>query len=104
MEIASIFLRAQFYKSLDNITFDLAVKNLMHINGSLGGVFIYRCASRYRHRLVVFLNFIFLNENLRLLIWTLLKPTSLNDNKPALIQVMAWRRRGDKPLSESMMA
>ena len=26
------------------------------------------------------------------------------DNKPALVQVMAWRRKGDKPLPEPMMA
>ena len=26
------------------------------------------------------------------------------DNKPALIHIMAWRRPGDKPLSEPMMA
>ena len=25
------------------------------------------------------------------------------DNIPALVQIMAWRRRGDKPLSELMM-
>ena len=25
------------------------------------------------------------------------------DNKPALVQVMAWRRTGDKPLPEPMM-
>ena len=27
----------------------------------------------------------------------------LIDNKPALVQIMAWRRPGDKPLSEPMM-
>ena len=30
-------------------------------------------------------------------------PGSLIDNKPALVQVMAWRRTGDKPLSAPMM-
>ena len=25
------------------------------------------------------------------------------DNKPALVQVMAWRRTGDKPLPELML-
>ena len=25
------------------------------------------------------------------------------DNKPALVQVMAWRRTGNKPLPESML-
>ena len=28
---------------------------------------------------------------------------SLIDNKPALVQVMAWRRQGDKPLPELLM-
>ena len=31
-------------------------------------------------------------------------PRSPIDNKPALVQVMAWRRTGDKPLHESMLA
>ena len=26
------------------------------------------------------------------------------NNKPVLVQIMAWRRSGDKPLSEPMMA
>ena len=48
---------------------------------------------------------IFLNENL----WTLLKislkifPKVRINNIPALVQIMAWRRPGDKPLSEPMM-
>ena len=48
---------------------------------------------------------IFLNENDRITIQISLKfvlegPT---DNKPALVQVMAWRRSGDKPLPEPMV-
>ena len=48
---------------------------------------------------------IFLNENDRIPIQISLKfvPRSPIDNKPALIQVMAWRRPGDKPLPETMM-
>ena len=30
-------------------------------------------------------------------------PTSLVDNNPALVQVMAWRQTGDKPLPEPML-
>ena len=30
-------------------------------------------------------------------------PRSLIDNKPALVQVMAWRQTGDKPLPEPMI-
>ena len=48
---------------------------------------------------------IFLNENVWIPIKISLKPVS-NDpinNIPALVQIMAWRRPGDKPLSEPMM-
>ena len=49
---------------------------------------------------------IFLNENDRISIKISLKfaPRSPIDNKPALVQVMAWHRIGDKPLPEPMMA
>ena len=48
---------------------------------------------------------IFLNENGRILIQISLKfvPRSPIDNNPALVQVMVWRRAGDKPLPEPMM-
>ena len=51
------------------------------------------------------LKYIFLNEN----VWISLKiplkvvPRGPNNNIPALVQIMAWRRSGDKPLSEPMM-
>ena len=46
-----------------------------------------------------------LNENDRIPIQISLKffPRSPIDYKPALVQVMAWRRRGDKPLPEPML-
>ena len=49
---------------------------------------------------------IFLNENNKMPIQISLKhvPRMPIDNKPALFQVMAWRRTGDKPLPEPMMA
>ena len=48
---------------------------------------------------------IFLNENIRISIKILLKfvPKVPINNIPALVQIMAWRRPGDKPLSEPMM-
>ena len=48
---------------------------------------------------------IFLNENVWISIKISLKfvPEGLINNIPALIQIMAWRRLGDKPLSEAMM-
>ena len=46
----------------------------------------------------------FLNVNDKIPIQISLKfiPTSPIDNKPTLVQVMAWRRTGDKQLSEPM--
>ena len=48
---------------------------------------------------------IFMDENVRILTNISLKfvPKGLINNIPALSQIMAWRRPGDKPLSEPMM-
>ena len=48
---------------------------------------------------------IFLNENAWILIKILLKfvPKGPINKIPTLVQIMAWRRSGDKPLSEPMM-
>ena len=49
---------------------------------------------------------IFLNENFRLWNKISLKfvPNGPINNIPALVEIMAWRRPGDKPLSEPMLA
>ena len=48
---------------------------------------------------------VFSNENFRITIQISLKfvPMSPTHNTTALVQVMAWRRTGDKPLSEQML-
>ena len=48
---------------------------------------------------------IFMNENIWISTNILLKfvPKGLINNIPALVQIMAWRQPGDKPLSELMM-
>ena len=48
---------------------------------------------------------VFLNENIWVPIKISLKfvPKGPVNNIPALVQIMAWRRPGDKPLSEPMM-
>ena len=48
---------------------------------------------------------IFMNENVRISISISLKfvPEGPINNIPALVQIMAWRRPGNKPLSEPMM-
>ena len=47
----------------------------------------------------------FLDENVRISIQISLKfvPKGSNDNKPAVVLVMAWRWIGDKPLSEPIL-
>ena len=48
---------------------------------------------------------IFLNENVWIWIKISLKfvPKGPHNNIPSLVQIMAWRRPGDKPLSEAMI-
>ena len=48
---------------------------------------------------------IFLSENIRISSKITLKfvPTGPVNNIPALVQIVAWRRSGEKPLSEPMM-
>ena len=48
---------------------------------------------------------IFFNENDRIQIRISLKFASRSqiDDKPALVQVMAWQRTGDKPLPEPLL-
>ena len=48
---------------------------------------------------------IFLNENVRISIKISQKlvPKGPINNNPAMVQIMAWRRSGDKPLSEPMI-
>ena len=48
---------------------------------------------------------IFLNENIRIAMKISLKfvPNGPINNNPELVQIMAWRRSGDKPISEPMM-
>ena len=49
--------------------------------------------------------YIFMNENDRIRIRISLKfvPRSPIDNKPTLVQIMAWHQRSDKPLPELML-
>ena len=46
-----------------------------------------------------------MNEKFDILIKISLKfvPKGLIDNNPALVEIMAWRQIGDKPLSEPML-
>ena len=57
------------------------------------------------HHLADVFKCIFLNENVWILLNISLKfvPMVRINNIPSLVQIMAWRRSGDKPLSEPMM-
>ena len=48
---------------------------------------------------------IFMDENIWIVIDISLRivPKGSINNIPALVQIMAWRRPGDKPLSEAMI-
>ena len=49
---------------------------------------------------------IFVNENVGIFIKISLKSVLYGpiNNKPTLVQIMAWHQAGDEPLSESLMA
>ena len=75
---------------------------------------IIRCAGSFntlrprqngRHFADDIFKYIFLNENVWIPIRISLKfvPKGPINNIPSLVQIMAWRRPGDKPLSETMM-
>ena len=55
---------------------------------------------------MIFSNQFFLYESCIILIQISLKfvPKGSINNKPALVQIMAWHQTGNKPLSEPMMA
>ena len=64
-----------------------------------------RLRQNRRHFADDIFKWIFLNENVQISIRTSLKfvPRGPINNIPALVQIMAWRRPGDKPLSEPMI-
>ena len=68
-------------------------------------LYLIEAETNGRHFADDIFNSIFLNENVWTPITISLKfvPKGLSNNIPALVQIMAWRRPGDKPLSEPMM-
>ena len=81
-------------------------KHLILFFAVLGsGINTLRPRQNGRHFAEDTFNRIFVNENVRISIKFSLKfvPKGPNNNIPALVQIMAWRRPGDKPLSEPVM-
>ena len=75
------------------------------VGGSLGYVNTLRPRQNGRHFADDIFKCIFPNENIWISIQFSPKfvPKGPINNIPALVQIMAWRRLGDKPLSELMM-
>ena len=72
---------------------------------SIGSVNTLRPRQDWRHFADDIFKCIFLNENVWIPIKISLKfvPKGPINNIPAVVQIMTWRRPGDKPLSEPMM-
>ena len=79
--------------------------NVDHFVSGSHGVNTLRPRKNRRHWADNIFECIFLNEN----VWNPIKislkfvPKGSINNIPALVQIMAWRRPGDKPLSEPLM-
>ena len=84
-----------------------------YFHSSLQGIITHPCTNlttleprqNGRHFADDMFSCIFLHENIWITIEISLKyvPKGSINNNPALFQIMAWRRPGDKPLSEPMM-
>ena len=79
----------------------LAVVCMVNNINSIGSFNTLRPRQNGRHFADDTFNCIFVNENVRISIKFSLKfvPKGPINNIPALVQIMAWRRPGDKPLS-----
>ena len=69
------------------------------INQTRNGINTLRPRQNGRHLSDAIFKCIFVNENVLISIRISLKfvPKGPNNNIPALVQIMAWRRLGDKP-------
>ena len=87
-----------FYILLSTSAFLFCLQQIQHVN-------TLRPGQDGRHFADDSFTCIFFNENWCILIKFSLKYVRKGpiDNNRALVQIMAWRRSGDKPLSESMM-
>ena len=83
----------------------LALREVITRTISLSQVNTLRPRQNGRHFADDIFKYIFLNENVWIPIRISLKfvPKGPINNIPALVQIMAWRRPGDKPLSEPVM-
>ena len=104
---AILFLKSASLISLDEMQRSSMYKHIEWMIAVLGRqntVTTLRPRQNGRHFPDIF-KWIFLNENAWMSIEISLKfvPKGPINKLPALVQIMAWRRSGDKPLSEPMM-
>ena len=94
--------KAIFKKAKRQRSWSIQQQQLVEHNGYLNTL---RPGQNGRHFPDDHLKCIFLNENIWISIHISLKfaPKGRINNIPALVRIMAWRRLGDKPLSEPMM-
>ena len=90
------------HAQLRHVLANICICHTMYVNESLNTM---RPRQNGRHFADDTFNRIFLNENVRISIKFSLKfvPKGPINKIPALFQIMAWRRPGDKPLSGPMM-
>ena len=90
-------------KSAHNVTY--SIHHVSHVSKVSDNFNTLRPGQNGRHFADEILKCIFLNENVWIPIKISLKfvPKGPINNIPALVQIMAWRRPGDKPLSEPVM-
>ena len=82
-----------------------AEQSLKNMSDNVSGINTLRPRQNERHFADDIFKCIFLNENTWISIKISLRfvPEGPINIIPALVQIMAWRRTGDKPLSEPMM-
>ena len=90
---------------IEENTFENVVCEILFISSRPQCVNSLRPRQNGRHLAADIFKRIFMNENVRISIKFSLKfvPKGPINNIPALVQIMAWRRPGDKPLSEPVM-
>ena len=106
MELQSIFWRCHLIGIQFTVQLEIHTTSQSYIiNLGVGCINTLRKTRNEQHFADDIFKRIFFNEN----VWILIKisqkfvPKGSIHNIPALVQIMAWRRPGDKPLSEPMM-
>ena len=116
-QLPKLYAHTNLSSSIDMIYIYEYIYIYIHINWPLHTYIVFEHMSMYTHAISVrpkqdgrhfpddIFKSIFLNENVWISIKISLKfvPRGPLNNIPALVQIMAWRRPGDKPLSKPMV-